>query len=102
MSLDLSFNHIEKIEGLESLKKLEELNLSNNRISVLENMDSLENLVSFNIANNSLKQLDEVRQDCCWVMNACLGYFLLLGQPNSMSTAFKGNVSREIEELVYT
>ncbi|KAF0032642.1 hypothetical protein F2P81_014932 [Scophthalmus maximus] len=56
----LSFNRIEKIEGLESLQRLELLNLSNNRISVIENMDGLEKLSHFFIANNLLGQLDNV------------------------------------------
>lgn len=58
--LDLSFNRIGKIGGLESLQKLEVLNLSNNRISVIENMDKLENLTHFCIANNLIEQLDNV------------------------------------------
>ncbi|XP_063759825.1 dynein regulatory complex subunit 3 isoform X2 [Eleginops maclovinus] len=57
---NLSFNCIEKIEGLESLRKLELLNLSSNKISVLENMDTLEGLTHFSIANNLLGQLDIV------------------------------------------
>lgn len=58
--LDLSFNSIQKIEGLESLRKLEVLNLCNNRISVIENMDTLEKITLFFIANNHLGQLDNV------------------------------------------
>ena len=60
--LDLSFNGIELIEGLESLQKLELLNLSDNKISVLENMETLERLTHFSIANNLLGELDIVRQ----------------------------------------
>lgn len=63
--LDLSFNSIEKIEGLESLRKLELLNLSNNRISVIENMDTLEKLSHFCFANNLLGQLDNVTNFSC-------------------------------------
>ncbi|KAF7661298.1 hypothetical protein LDENG_00264560 [Lucifuga dentata] len=57
---DLSFNSIEKIEGLESLRRLKMLNLFNNRISVIENMDTLEELTVFSLANNCLDQLDNV------------------------------------------
>lgn len=39
--LDLSANHIEKIENLSELRDLEYLNLSTNRISSLENLNSL-------------------------------------------------------------
>lgn len=63
--LGLSSNRIERIEGLESLRKLEVLSLSNNRISVLENMDTLEELTHFNIANNRLGQLDNVTEFPC-------------------------------------
>eukprot|EP00064_Thunnus_orientalis_P002945 superscaffoldBa00000232_g2953 len=58
--LDLSFNNIEKIEGLESLRKLEVLNLSNNKIPVIENMDTLEKLTFFCFSNNLVGQLDNV------------------------------------------
>lgn len=68
-SLDLSANRIEKIEGLESLKKLEVLNLTSNRISVLENMDTLEELTHFTIANNHLEQLDNVRKSSCKIQS---------------------------------
>ncbi|XP_026020878.1 dynein regulatory complex subunit 3 isoform X4 [Astatotilapia calliptera] len=57
---NLSFNQIEKIEGLECVQKLEVLNLSNNKISVIENMDTLENLTHFFISNNLIGQLDNV------------------------------------------
>lgn len=49
------------MEGLESLRKLEFLNLLANRISVIENIDTLEELNLFSIANNCLGRLDDVR-----------------------------------------
>uniref|UniRef100_A0A3P8SPY7 Dynein regulatory complex subunit 3 n=1 Tax=Amphiprion percula TaxID=161767 RepID=A0A3P8SPY7_AMPPE len=58
----LSFNRIEKIEGLAALQKLEVLDLSNNRISVIENVDTLENITHFFIANNLIEELDNVLQ----------------------------------------
>lgn len=42
--LDLSFNKITKIEGLETLTKLTDLSLYNNQISEIENLDTLVNL----------------------------------------------------------
>ena len=57
---DLSFNNIEKIEGLDKLIKLKDLTLYNNQITVLENMDKLVNLHVFSIGNNNLSQIDNV------------------------------------------
>lgn len=42
--LDVSINHISRIENLESLVNLKFLNLSNNRISKIENLEVLKNL----------------------------------------------------------
>ena len=57
---DLSFNNIEKIEGLDKLTKLKDLTLYNNQITMLENMDELTNLHVFSIGNNNLSQIDNV------------------------------------------
>ena len=59
-SIDLSFNNIECIEGLEKLTKLKDLTLYNNRISILENMESLVDLHVFSAGNNRLEQLENV------------------------------------------
>ena len=59
---DLSFNNIEKIEGLSVLVKLEDLILFNNRIEVINNIDSLKQLQVLSIGNNSIKELESV----CW------------------------------------
>jgi Leucine-rich repeat (LRR) protein len=42
--LDLSFNKISKIQGLDSLVKLTDLSLFANEISVLEGLDTLRDL----------------------------------------------------------
>ena len=42
--LDLSANHILKIENLDYLKNLEFLNLTTNSITIIENLDSLTSL----------------------------------------------------------
>jgi Leucine-rich repeat (LRR) protein len=57
---DLSFNEIEKIEGLETLTGLVDLSFYNNKIQKLENMEALEDLVSLSLGNNLLKELEEV------------------------------------------
>ena len=58
--VDLSFNNLEKIEGLSALVKLEDLILFNNRIEVINNLDSLKNLQVLSIGNNAIKELETV------------------------------------------
>ncbi|CAH8660762.1 unnamed protein product [Schistosoma bovis] len=55
--LDLSFNNIEKIDGLQNLVNLEDLTLYNNRITTLENMENLKKLQVFSIGNNYITEL---------------------------------------------
>lgn len=57
--LDLSFNLIEKIEGLDNLRELEDLSLFQNRIRVLEGLDNLENLNVLSVGSNFLSKLEE-------------------------------------------
>jgi Leucine-rich repeat (LRR) protein len=42
--LDLSFNRITALEGLEQLTKLQDLSLYNNQIPVLKGLDTLKDL----------------------------------------------------------
>jgi len=56
----LSFNNIEKIEGLSALVKLEDLILFNNRIELIDNLDSLTRLQVLSMGNNSIKELETV------------------------------------------
>lgn len=42
--LDLSFNQISEIQGLEQLTKLQDLSLFNNQIACLQGLDTLQNL----------------------------------------------------------
>lgn len=58
--LDLSFNNIDVIEGLEKLTKLEDLTLYNNRIATIENMDVLTHLHVLSLGNNDLDKLENV------------------------------------------
>lgn len=46
--LDLSFNSIFRIEGLETLTKLTDLSLYHNQIATIENLDTLTNLQAGN------------------------------------------------------
>ena len=57
--LDLSFNLIRKIEGLEKLEKLTDLSLYSNQIEVIEGLDKLKNLNVFSFGKNLVTNLDE-------------------------------------------
>ena len=57
---DLSFNNIEKIEGLSTLTKLTDLSLFNNLISELEGLEALQELSALSLGNNQLVALESV------------------------------------------
>ena len=50
---------IEKIEGLENLRHLEDLSLFSNRITVLEGLDTLENLNVLSVGSNLILSLED-------------------------------------------
>lgn len=55
--LDLSYNNIVEITGLESLPKLKYLNLSYNQITNISSIVNLKNLRILNLQNNKIKDL---------------------------------------------
>lgn len=59
--LDLSFNKLTAIEGLDTLTKLTDLTLLSNRIEKLEKLDSLVHLNVLSMGNNLIKELRQVR-----------------------------------------
>ena len=61
--LDLSFNNITQIEGLDALTELTDLSLYNNRITLIENMDSLKKLNVFSIGNNQVDDENSVSKN---------------------------------------
>lgn len=65
--VDLSFNNIEVIEGLDKLVNLEDLTLHNNRIQKLEGMDALKKLHVFSVGNNEIKDI-EGSVSCLWCL----------------------------------
>jgi hypothetical protein len=60
--LDLSFNRITAIEGLEQLTRLSDLSLFNNQISSLQGLDTLQNLNVLSIGQ---------QQGCSWTCAGC-------------------------------
>lgn len=53
--LDISFNRLKKIEGLETLTKLRKLYLPQNRFTKMENVGHLEELVMLELGANKLR-----------------------------------------------
>ena len=53
--LDLSFNRITKIEGLDKLVKLEDLSLADNHISIIEGLENLTELNVFSFSRNMVR-----------------------------------------------
>jgi Leucine-rich repeat (LRR) protein len=60
ISLNLSANNINRIEGLDALRMLRELNLSSNRIKRLEGLSGLHELVALNVSHNLLTEIGPV------------------------------------------
>ena len=57
--LDLSFNYIAKLEGLDKLTKLTDLSLYSNNIKKLEGLDNLHELNLLSIGKNKLEILED-------------------------------------------
>lgn len=55
-----TLERIEKIEGLENLINLEELNLSYNMISRIENLTNLQKLRDLNLADNNIRRIENL------------------------------------------
>ncbi|OUM67917.1 hypothetical protein PIROE2DRAFT_4465, partial [Piromyces sp. E2] len=87
-SLDLSSNHIEKIQGLEKLYNLQILNLSNNKIKIIDGLSELRTLNKLLLAYNKIKTLE--------------GFIQLHGFNYSLCILdIKGNDIDDINEIKY-
>lgn len=58
--LDLSFNCIKRVRGLETLVNLSDLTLSNNQIEKVEGINHLKELVFLSLHNNKIARLGEM------------------------------------------
>ena len=56
--LDLSFNHIKKLEGLNENKNLQELYLRDNRISKIEELEESKKLKILSLRNNHISKIE--------------------------------------------
>ncbi|XP_077639286.1 leucine-rich repeat and guanylate kinase domain-containing protein [Lonchura striata] len=59
--LDLSFNQIEKVDGLKGLKSLRRVDLSNNKIKSLQGLEGHELLEVINLENNQVAEVSELK-----------------------------------------
>ena len=57
--LDLSFNNIEEISGLDTLVHLRDLSLAHNRIKTVGGLDALKKLQVLSLANNLIEETTE-------------------------------------------
>lgn len=53
--LDLSFNRIQEIAGLENLLKLEKLYLTANKITSIKNLNHLQNITQLELGDNKIR-----------------------------------------------
>ena len=58
--LDLSFNRISAIEGMDNLVNLTDLSLYNNKIAVLDGLFNCTKLNIFSIGNNLIRSFEEI------------------------------------------
>ena len=63
-SLDLSFNQITVIDGLEQLTQLEDLSLYANEVSKVQNLEKLTKLACLSLGKNKVDQLGD--SYTCW------------------------------------
>ncbi|KAL9975413.1 hypothetical protein ACROYT_G012573 [Oculina patagonica] len=60
--LDLSSNHITRMQGLSGLKCLKTLNLSCNELQVVEGLDNLRNLIRLDLSYNMIRDLSGLKK----------------------------------------
>lgn len=58
ITLDLSYNAIESLDGIEALTNLKELDLSNNKITSIEGLQNMSNLEVIKLYGNSIDNID--------------------------------------------
>lgn len=96
--LDLSFNKIFRIEGLETLTRLTDLSLYANQIGVIEGLDPLSNLQVVSLGRNNIAKLEGVMY-----LRRFSGLHLLnlAGNPICKDEFYRSYVLSHIKHLVY-
>lgn len=95
--LDLSFNNIEAIEGLNNLINLKDLSLAHNHIKGIENMDGLP-LQVLSIGNNLIDRLDQLSYLRTFSQLKAVS---LAGNPVADDTNYRSFVLAHLPALVY-
>ena len=85
--LDLSYNRIKKIEGLQELVTLEELYMCENRISVIEGLDTLVHLKVLELGGNSIREIGSGLLSLISLEELWLGK----NKISTLGDAFRGN-----------
>ena len=101
--LDLSFNRLVNVKGLEKFVDLEELILDNNELTDDINFPNLAKLVTLSVNKNRIVDLDRFASMCRWKFPA-LTFLSLVGNdccPNLTSLANTGDEDEEEEHQRY-
>jgi len=99
-SLDLSFNHITKIENLNGIKKLKKLDLSNNKIIKIEGLDNLLKLQELNLSHNQITEIQGLENLKLKYLNLSYNQISKIKGLNRQSKLIELNLSvNEIIEL---
>lgn len=100
--LDLSFNKIKKVTGLDELTELTDVSLSNNQISSLDGLAHLPKLEVLTLANNTVSTLAEVAK---LRYMSSLRVLALAGNPverkGAGSLDYRGAVLARLQRLQY-
>jgi hypothetical protein len=98
MWLDLSFNKISKIEGMENLINLEDLSLYNNLISDVQGLENCKSLKCLSLGNNDINSIENILP--LRFMKE-LRVLALSGNPINTGTDYKYKILAYFDNLSY-
>jgi len=97
MTLNLSFNEIKVISGINTCKQLRKLDLSHNFISKIQNLSELKILNVLNLSNNWISDLNDL--NLLNDHNKALEDLFLKCNPISSGKNYRGEVYFRISKL---
>ena len=96
--LDLSNNRITRIENLQNNIFITELHLGNNHIKKIENLEVLKDLKRLNMENNLLSSITSIRT---LSLNTKLSFLVLKGNSISTQDKYKPTIVSLVPKLMY-